>query len=452
MRPYIVILFSLLPFFSNAAALPSIKDFIKQAEVIKVNAVNSATSTMIKVSTTVRGFAANDPYMVKNLDVPKANFLSHAKNNMGSLVKRNAWYAAWFATMAAAGWAIDELTNQVTSTKFIPKGGCYIYGYFKGANHTPESCGKLVYLDQSIKFQSITLTSSPDGVGIVGTMSRYQVVHKSPTNQILVNDIGLSWSSSTSEVNPVPDDALYDSLISHMLQDPKAASQAFMVPDAWPYPYPQIFPETVPYIPGVAEADQEALDWYYRGLLQSNNPNAPYYVTPERHQQIAALASQLQQGITPEGDAAALNDQLKKPITQKQLEETLKKEKEAEAKADQEAAAKAQEALAPADTALDKLNEEKKWFEDAIKDSANQAPPSQGLSLPKWTWPVGSCKPFPITFSISNLSAKANDGGAFCDNYNNVYHPLIYWFLYMLLALYLFVLWNRTMVQVLGSR
>lgn len=164
------------------------------------------------------------------------------------------------------------------------------------------------------------------------------------------------------------------------------------------------------------------------------------------------VLSQLQQGLTPDGQVGTANDKLKDPITQAQLEETLKKEKEAEAKADQEAATKAQEALKPAESALDKLSEDKTWLEQQITDAANQAPPSQGIPLPKWVWPVGNCKPFPVTFEVSNLSATANDGGAFCRNYNEVYHPLIYWFIYMLLSLYLFNLWNKTMLQVVGGR
>ncbi|MGL6309874.1 hypothetical protein ACSZMD_08720 [Aeromonas veronii] len=465
MRPLIVFLFTLLPFF--ATGMPSIAQFIKQAEVIKVTAVNSVTSTAINVTTMIRGFAANDPYAIKTLEVPKATYMTRLKAGMGEtgglkgLVKRNAWYAAWFATMAAAGWAIDELTNQMVKpskvTRYIGKSGNFNSPTYLGGNFSLEDAVAAVVKQC---FDSGYINCASNGVldyKPAPERSKFTITYSHPStpnkqSSRLIDYYPTQINEDVVGVEPVPDDALYDSLASYMIQDPKAASQAFMVPDAWPYPYPNVFPETVPYIPGVSESDQDALDLYYKGLLQSTNPNAPNYVTPERYQQIADLATKLQQGQTPEGQAGALNDDLKKPLTQKQLEETLKKQQEEQAKADADAAAKAQQALAPADTALDKLSEEKKWFEDTITGSANQSPPSQGLSLPKWVWPVGSCKPFPITFSISKLSAKANDGGAFCDNYNNVFHPLIYWFLYMLLALYIFVLWNKTMVQVLGSR
>ncbi|PKQ77763.1 hypothetical protein CJP16_11345 [Aeromonas sobria] len=457
MRPYIVILAAAISF--SASAL-QIGDFFQNAEVIKANSVKVVNDALIKVNTTIKGYAANAPYAIKTVDVPKASFMSHVKTNMKGLVKRNAWYAAWLGTMAAAGWAIDELTGQM-KRKVVSSGTC---GYIPGGNFsgiTQSDCLQKVQSDWAawdiFDMVGPVLSQTSTSKVFTYTFSAYPKSCSSPPcNQpAYKRDVKFYYShpiNAPTVDQPVPDDALFESLITEMLKDPKAAAQAFMVPDAWPYPYPHIFPDPVKYIPGVSETDEALLDALIKGQLQTTNPGAANYVTPEKYQQLQTLLSQLQQGITPDGQAGIANDNLKQPITQAQLEETLKKQKEAEAKADQEAATSAQAALAPAEATLDKLGEEKKWFEEAIKDSVNQAPPSQGISLPKWTWPVGNCRPFPITFSISKLSAKANDGGAFCDNYNDIYHPLIYWFLYMLLALYLFVLWNRTMVQVLGSR
>jgi hypothetical protein len=303
--------------FASAAYSFSLSSLIKQAEVIKANAVISANATAIKVSTTIKGFAANDPYFIKNIDVPKTSFMTHVKGNISSLTKRNAWYAAWFATMAAAGWAIDELKNQVTKPSVILQGLCAI----NGQTMTGDDCIQAVFSSPSYK------PYSPKLVGSWIQWSFNECRHKftyngSAQDYVVLKNVNTPPSQGSG---PVSDDALYESLISTMLQDPQAAAQAFMVPDAWPYPYPQIFPEQVPYIPGVADSDQDALDWYYKGLLQSTNPNAPYYVSPERYQQIATLANQLQQGTTPEGQANEQNNNLKNPLTQAQLEETLKK-------------------------------------------------------------------------------------------------------------------------------
>ncbi|MFQ1608131.1 hypothetical protein [Aeromonas veronii] len=451
MRPYIVLLAAAVTF--SASAL-QIGDFFQNAEVIKANSVKIVNDSLIKVSTTIKGYAANAPYAIKTVDVPKASFMSHVKTNLKGAVKKNAWYAAWFASMAAAGWAIDELTGQMSQTTVKNTGLCKLaQSPFPviGDGMTPLQCAQ----GGAALFGSVFVSFSEDNPAIkpsIGVTKRYNFVHRVPTGQTPQSSVFLTFNDSSFSVEPVPDDALYQSLISEMLKDPVAAAQAFMVPDAWPYPYPHIFPDPVKYIPGVSEADEALLDALIKGQLQTTNPNAANYVTPEKLQQLQTILSQLQQGLTPEGQVGAANDKLKDAITQAQLEETLKKEKEAEAKADQEAATKAQEALKPAESALEKLAEDKTWLEQQITDAPLQAPPSQGINLPKWVWPVGNCKPFPVTFEVSNLSATANDGGAFCRNYNEVYHPLIYWFIYMLLSLYLFNLWNKTMLQVVGGR
>ncbi len=245
-----------------------------------------------------------------------------AGGGIGGLVKRNAWYAGWFATMAAAGWAIDELHNQVMAPVNTYTGQCRSgYSWIPVLNNvTYSDCQGYILQKVSERFSS-RICSDAKVPNASGT------IYFTVIGPLGVCDgyMSLLVSSFVSDNRPVSDDALYDSLISTMLQDPEKAAQAFMVPDAYPYPYPQIFPETIPYIPGVSEADQQALDLYYRGLLQSTNPNAPNYVTPERYQQIADLANKLQQGQTPQGQTDQKNDQLKKPLTQAELEETLKK-------------------------------------------------------------------------------------------------------------------------------
>ncbi|WP_429212616.1 hypothetical protein [Aeromonas veronii] len=441
MRPYIVLLAAAVTF--SASAL-QIGDFFQNAEVIKANSVKVVNDALIKVNTTIKGYAANAPYAIKTVDVPKASFMSHVKTNMKGLVKKNAWYAAWFATMAAAGWAIDELTGEMSRPVKKLLGRCYFTTAWDFGVLSPSACISAFEKYAAFDKRKVTGISSQSETSIVWE-----------TNTPAGNSKGsLYFEIKVNEttVEPVADDAIYESLAAEMMKDPVAAAQAFMVPDAWPYPYPHIFPDPVKYIPGVSEADEALLDALIKGQLQTTNPNAANYVTPEKLQQLQQLLSQLQQGITPEGSVGSANDKLKEPLTQAQLEETMRKEKEAEAKADQEAATKAQEALKPAEGALDKLSEEKTWLEEKIKEAANQAPPTSSPILPQWVWPVGNCKPFPFTFTISGLTAKANDYGLFCQNYNETYHPLIYWFLYMLFGLYLFVLWNKTMVQVLGSR
>lgn len=417
---------------ANAGAAFSINSFIKQAEVIKANAVVSANSTMIKVSTTIKGFAANDPYMVKNIDVPKANFMSHIKGSngggIGGLVKRNAWYAGWFATMAAAGWAIDELTQQVVASPKDFKLGFYYYvmdGQYEFApsrKSLPEQACKAFNTAKGYTYTS----SSATWCGFrVGSYNGGTDIRLNPCN---ASTTALDSCKGVSVGEPVPQDAIYDSLISHMLQDPKSAAQAFMVPDKWPYPYPQIFPETVPYIPGVSQADQDALELYSKGLLQSTNPNAPYYVTPERYQQIASLAQQLQNGQTPQSEADAMNDALKKPLTQKELEESLKKDREAEEKAIKESLGEK--------PSFDKLTEPL----DKFVENVNKTPQDEINPLPQNNFGIagsGTCyrieKPISIMGVTVNMSTRS-----FCDAYYYPYFlPILTWFFYIATGLYI---------------
>lgn len=467
MRPFIILFTALLTFSGGVAAF-SMSSVIKQAEIIRVNAVTAATNTAITVSTTIRGFAANDPYQIKTVDVPKTRFMGHVKSNVGSLVKKNAFYAGWFATMVAAGWAIDELTNQVLA----PSGNPYI-----SPSHPLQRCGRGRY---PYNIETVILSASSSGNyptysdclaalktdpkfeirgNIVcegdsckiparysfssGSLVGFIILHNSPNGPPLIPVV---------DKVPVPDDSMYDSLTSYMLQNPDKAPQAFMVPDPWPYPYPEIFPDTVPYIPGVTQSDQELLDLYAQGLLQSSNPNAAHYVSPEKLAEIAALAGQLQQGLNPEAAVDAANQAAQSPVTQAQLEEILKKQAAAEAKADAAAVTQAASALAPATTALDKLNDEKADLEGMITDAPTAQPPSTMPNIFKWTLPTGNCQPYPFTFTIQAGSAHADDNGAFCQTYNEVVHPLIFWFLNMLTAIYIFSIWSRTMTSVVGGR
>ena len=127
------------------------------------------------------------------------------------------------------------------------------------------------------------------------------------------------------EPQPVPEKTLYDSFASHMLSDPVSASQAFMQPGVNPYPYPQLFPNPLKYIPGVSEADYPLLDCYFKGNLQSTNPGGACYATQVETDRIKALGDKIKVTTGTGGQIDQANDELSKPLTQAQLEESLNK-------------------------------------------------------------------------------------------------------------------------------
>ncbi|HHQ4453531.1 TPA: hypothetical protein ACSP0N_004191, partial [Aeromonas veronii] len=374
---------------------------------------------------------------IKHVDVPKASFMSHVKANLKGAVKKNAWYAAWFASMAAAGWAIDELTGQVTkplvkvdyygaSTGFSTMDYRYIGDRSLKASVASaiNECTSQRYLECSSDGK-LTFYSAPNYYS-------YKVTYKvssggSTTHRSIIFRVE-STTSTNEGSEAVPDDAIYQSLSAEMMKDPVAAAQAFMVPDAWPYPYPHIFPDPVKYIPGVSEADEALLDSLIKGQLQTTNPNAPNYVTPEKLQQLQQLLSQLQQGITPEGGVGSANDKLKDPLTQAQLEETIKKEKAAEEKAIKDALGEK--------PSFDKLAEPL----DKFVENVNKTPQDEINPLPQNTFGIagsGTCyliqKPISIMGVTVDMSTRS-----FCEAYYYPYFlPILTWFFYIATGLYI---------------
>jgi len=83
---------------------------------------------------------------------------------------------------------------------------------------------------------------------------------------------------------------------------------------------------TIPYNPTNPTPDIEQLKADYRnGLLQSVDPTAPHYVTPDLLKQIQDLVAAEDAANTDDGTVDALNEKMKQPITQAQYEESNKK-------------------------------------------------------------------------------------------------------------------------------
>lgn len=66
-------------------------------------------------------------------------------------------------------------------------------------------------------------------------------------------------------------------------------------------------------------------DWYRQGLLQTTNPDAPYYVTPEQLAEIKKAVEAEDALNTDDGLIEDLNSKIKQPLTQTQFEESNKK-------------------------------------------------------------------------------------------------------------------------------
>jgi len=83
---------------------------------------------------------------------------------------------------------------------------------------------------------------------------------------------------------------------------------------------------TIPYNPTNPTPELAQLKSDYRqGLLQSVDPSAPHYVTPELMKQVQDMVAAEDAANTDDATVEALNEKMKQPITQVQYEESNKK-------------------------------------------------------------------------------------------------------------------------------
>ncbi|WP_421224920.1 hypothetical protein [Aeromonas enteropelogenes] len=300
----------------------TLSDAMIDAEIRKVNGFVSADSNGIKVDVTGKGYSASSPYFRTTTTVPKPTFMGFVKGNMKSLVKKSPYYIAWAATIGAAGWAIDELTGQITGTAVIKKGSCYgeIWMISFPTHTTKQDC-----LQSMLGFVNVPLdyynhpVFREDEKTIVWSCLR----PGAPSYGVCI-----SWQEKSTETQPntpISEAQLYDSIAQHMTANPDIAPSAFMSPGTFPYPYPQLFPNPLKYIPGISEADYPALDCYFKGNLQSSNPGGACYVTESEYQRISEIGEKIKNSQSTDGQISGSNEQLKDPLTQAQLEETLNK-------------------------------------------------------------------------------------------------------------------------------
>lgn len=379
---------AIIPTPALALQFSTLDPYMVDAEVRKVNNFVSVDGDTVKVNVMGKGYAGNSPYFNKTVSIPKANFLSWVKGNLKNLIKINPWWMAFAAAMAAAGWAFDELMNQYTKPVSTLKRGYCHPSFVVG---TTAKCLEL----HKASFGNVTDYKTS------GTWFRNSYDY--PSTEIY--SISVSWKNSQgsqgsgkaslmvapdsfeTEAQPVTDTALLDSIFADFLKNPTAAAQAMTAPGN--YPYDALFKNVdLKYIPGVSEADYPALDCYFRGALQTSNVGAACYATEAEYQRVKQIAEQLKAGATPGGTAADLNSKLKDPLTQAQLEETLKKQDEMAKKEADEISKTDTKAIADA-YKDSKLKEEYDKLKERVTDPSKmpQLPPlpaAEQIDLPTY--------------------------------------------------------------------
>lgn len=313
-----------------AASIPpvvaaSASTYTVQGDVYRVVEFAGADSNEIRLSTVVKGPVANNPYAARVVPIKQSRFSSWFKPKLGSLVKGNLWWMEFAATIGAAGWAIEELKGQVVR---IPVGytpGRVWYGsgtqtYFSTPNQALEwYCGS--YYRETDCGLDYTVTLNPDVLKMYAQNGNYYLINAMPCN---ASTSAVQSCTGEPAAEPVPDADLLAAINAQLAADPAHAATAFTDP-ATGRGYDELF-EPVPYIPGLSAADEALVNCYISGQLQTvNSQTACYVATQAEYDRVKQQAEALAAGRTPEGEADALNETMKQPITQIQYEESNKK-------------------------------------------------------------------------------------------------------------------------------
>ena len=287
----------------------------------------SSDANEIRVSTVVKGAAANQPYAARVVPIRQSRFASWFKPNLGTLIKSNLWWMGFVATIESAGWAIDELKGQVVQVNRVGTPG-YYYWLGTGGNSSvvgvtkDETCAAAMAFDSGNSYY--LKNGETQCFYLVGTAGVTQGFQQSPCSQPRGDSSSLATCTGIYPTSPVPDADLQNAINAQLAADPAHAATAFTDP-ATGRGYDELF-DPVPYIPGLSAADEALVNCFVSGQLQMvNSQTACYVATQAEYDRVKQQAEALAAGRTPEASADALNADMKQPITQTQYEESNKK-------------------------------------------------------------------------------------------------------------------------------
>lgn len=295
-----------------------------QGNVYRVVEFVSSDANEMKLSTVVKGAAANDSYAARVVAIRQSRFASWFKPNLGSLIKANLWWMGFAAIVESAGWAIDEIKGQVTQ-----KDPAIVPGYYFGVNVSPYSFRGSTPIEACKTYPSKSeggLNKVENGLCVwykynTGVRQGSYSIYKQQCN----SDTALLAScKGTPVMVPVSDVDLQAAINTQLAADPAHAATAFTDPETG-RGYADLF-DPVPYIPGLTQSDEALVGCYRSGQLQITNPSGACYVASQtEYDRIKKLAEDLAAGKTPEEQAEVLNQQMKQPITQAEFEQSNQK-------------------------------------------------------------------------------------------------------------------------------
>lgn len=282
--------------------------FSLSSHAASVNTVYSVSSAVvvgetIQASTITRGFAANQPlYRAMIQTVPKSLFLTTFRKVIGI----TPYGIAALAAYEAYGYFFDEETGDLVKHVAVPGSGWanYIYG---GAWYdiTIDEARQLVSNARGIDLQYIFAFPYSNYYQICESRNLGVSCHQNFANFFPDGIVVENQSITDSEFWQAQIDYMNDNLnVNH--NDAFLNADGTVNQDYFPDPNFEVY----------TAADAELIELYGNGLLQSTDPQAQNYVTPEEYARIKELYDQANQ--TDEQKAEALNDEMLQPITNEQ--------------------------------------------------------------------------------------------------------------------------------------
>lgn len=273
------------------------------------------TAESVAIGVIAKGFASNDPYVRTTATISR----SRLAQNMATSLRGPRWagLAALMAAFAGLGWNYDEdIGLHTVKTDWPSYGTC-----------PSLMTGELVSLDACFArergwWPKAVIAESP---GVV-SLCRDGLVPNDSTR--CVNNYMVSWfysDSSTVTKTPVPASEIEAKGLPQLAASPNTLGDMFA--GANPDMLNKLLDgATIPYNPTNPTPEMAQLKADYRnGLLQSVDPSAAHYVTPEQMKQIQDLVAAEDAANNDDATVDALNEKMKQPITQVQYEETNKK-------------------------------------------------------------------------------------------------------------------------------
>jgi hypothetical protein len=238
---------------------------------------------------------------------------------------------ALLAAVASYGWDYDDEVGFYTPVRKIPSGGVCITTagvtsadacLAEGEKRTGETGYQMA--DQEIDCSNIT-GACPNTVMQISWCSAPPSVSQFCEGYITVAMYRHIKGPEEVYKQPVTERDINEKLLPAIVASPNTVGDMFAGATQQQLAT-MLDGATVPYSPTNPSPELEQLKSDYRnGLLQSVDPNAPHYVTPEQLKQIQDMVAAEDAANTDDGAVDALNEKMKQPITQAQYEESNKK-------------------------------------------------------------------------------------------------------------------------------